>query len=94
MLEHRLPGRGRQNALPNTASCDNQPGSVQGFGFCRHYTGTGGGQQSHSGVIHKLPNGLQGYYIAGDFNQRRVSVFTNTERDPRRVPTRMTILPT
>lgn len=67
----------------NTAGCDNQPGAVQGFGFCRHYTGTGGAQQSASEIIYNLPNGLQGYYLTGGFNQRRVDAFTNIVRDPR-----------
>lgn len=67
----------------NTPGCDNQPGAVQGFGFCRHYSGAGGGQQSASEIIYDLPNGLQAYYLTGGFNQRRVDAFTNIVRDPR-----------
>lgn len=67
----------------NAPGCDNQPGAVQGFGFCRHYTGVGGAMQSASEIIYDLPNGLQGYYLTGGFNQRRVDAFTNIVRDPR-----------
>ena len=70
-------------APTTTAGCDNQPGAVQGFGFCRHYTGVGGAMQSASEIIYNLPNGLQGYYLTGGFNQRRVDAFTNIVRDPR-----------
>jgi len=69
---------------PKTApGCDNQPGAVQGFGFCRHYTGTGGAQQAASEIIYDLPNGLNGYYLTGGFNQRRLDAFLNIVRDPR-----------
>jgi hypothetical protein len=67
----------------NVAGCDNQPGAVSGFGFCRHYTGVGGAMQSASEIIYDLPNGLQGYYLTGGFNQRRLDAFTNIVRDPR-----------
>lgn len=67
----------------NAPGCDNQPGAVQGFGFCRHYTGQGGAMQSASEIIYSLENGLQGYYLTGGFNQRRVDAFTNIVRDPR-----------
>ncbi len=70
-------------ASPNTAGCDNQNGFVQGFGNCRHYTGVGGAMQSAEEIIFDLPNGLQGYALAGGFNQRRVDAFTNIVRDPR-----------
>ena len=39
--------------------------------------------QSASEIIYYLPNGLQGYYLTGGFNQRRVDAFTNIVRDPR-----------
>jgi hypothetical protein len=67
----------------NAPGCDNQPGAVQGFGNCRHYTGVGGAMQSASEIIYDLPNGLQAYYLTGGFNQRRVDAFTNIVRDPR-----------
>jgi hypothetical protein len=66
------------------AGCDPQPnfGSDQ-FSNCRHFTGTGGLQQSASEIIWNLPNGLQGYALTGGFNQRRVDAFVNIVRDPR-----------
>lgn len=67
----------------NAPGCNNQPGAVQGFGFCRNYTGQGGAMQSASEIIYSLDNGLQGYYLTGGFNQRRVDAFTNIVRDPR-----------
>jgi hypothetical protein len=69
--------------------CDPQPNfsGIQGFSNCRHYTGTGGGQQSASEIIWSLPNGLQGYMLTGAFNQRRVDAFVNIVRDPRAIPT-------
>lgn len=70
-------------ASPTTADCDNQNGFVDGFGNCRHYTGAGGAMQSAEEIIFDLPNGLQGYALAGGFNQRRVDAFTNIVRDPR-----------
>ncbi|HEY7773677.1 MAG TPA: c-type cytochrome [Marinagarivorans sp.] len=63
--------------------CDNQTGAVQGFGNCRHYTGKGGAMQAASEIIYSLENGLQGYYLTGGFNQRRIDAFTNIVRDPR-----------
>jgi hypothetical protein len=71
------------------AGCDPQPNfsGIQGFYNCKHFTGTGGGQQSASEIIWDLPNGLQGYMLTGAFNQRRVDAFTNIVRDPRVVPT-------
>ena len=66
-----------------TAGCDNQSGAVQGFGNCRHYTGEGGAMQAASEIIYSLDNGLQGYYLTGGFNQRRLDAFTNIVRDPR-----------
>ncbi|HTR00682.1 MAG TPA: hypothetical protein VMH83_11850 [Candidatus Acidoferrum sp.] len=68
--------------------CDPQPNysGIQGFYNCRHYTGTGGLQQSAEEMIWSLPNGLQGYMLAGAFNQRRVDAFTNIVRDPRLIP--------
>ena len=71
------------------AGCDpvaNYSG-IQGFYNCRHYTGTGGIQQSAEEMIWSLPNGFQGYMLAGAFNQRRVDAFTNIVRDPRLIPT-------
>lgn len=64
--------------------CDPQPnfGGAQ-FSNCRHFTGTGGLQQSASEIIWNLPNGLQGYALTGGFNQRRVDAFVNIVRDPR-----------
>lgn len=67
----------------NAPGCNNQRGAVQGFGFCRNYTGQGGAMQSASEIIYSLDNGLQGYYLTGGFNQRRVDAFTNIVRDPR-----------
>src|SRR5690606_12465069 len=67
----------------NAPGCNNQAGAVQGFGFCRNYTGQGGAMQSASEMIYSLENGLQGYYLTGGFNQRRVDAFTNIVRDPR-----------
>lgn len=69
---------------PDAPGCNNQRGFAGGdFGFCRNFTGTGGGQQSASEIIYSLDNGLQGYYLTGGFNQRRVDAFTNIVRDPR-----------
>lgn len=67
------------------AGCDGQQNfsGIQGFYNCRHFTGTGGLQQSASEIIYDLPNGLQGYYLTGGFNQRRVDAFVNIVRDPR-----------
>lgn len=76
-------GNGQAFAAANTPGCDNQPGAVQGFGFCRHYTGVGGAMQSASEIIYDMPNGLQGYFLTGGFNQRRLDAFTNIVRDPR-----------
>jgi len=56
------------------------------FKNCRHYTGKDGVMQSASAVIYNLENGLQGYYLAGGQNQRRVDVFGNIVRDPRLLP--------
>ncbi|MES2604973.1 MAG: hypothetical protein V4603_08550 [Pseudomonadota bacterium] len=74
------------NTVP--PGCDPQPNysGIAGFYNCRHYTGTGGLQQSAEEMIWDLPNGLQGYMLAGAFNQRRVDAFTNIVRDPRVVP--------
>jgi hypothetical protein len=68
--------------------CDAQPNfsGISGFYNCRHFTGTGGGQQSASEIIWNLPNGLQGYMLSGAFNQRRVDAFVNIVRDPRLIP--------
>jgi hypothetical protein len=60
---------------------------LAGFANCKHFTGTGGGQQSASEIIWNLPNGLQGYMLTGAFNQRRVDAFVNIVRDPRAIPT-------
>ena len=69
----------------NAPGCDKQAGFVPGldFGNCRHYTGEGGAMQSAEEMIFNIPNGLQGYALAGGFNQRRVDAFTNIVRDPR-----------
>jgi hypothetical protein len=69
--------------------CDPQPNfsGIPGFYNCRHFTGTGGLQQSASEIIWSLPNGLQGYMLSGAFNQRRVDAFINIVRDPRVIPT-------
>jgi hypothetical protein len=68
--------------------CDPQPNfsNIPGFYNCRHFTGTGGLQQSASEMIWNLPNGLQGYMLSGAFNQRRVDAFINIVRDPRLIP--------
>ncbi len=68
--------------------CDPQPNfsNLPGFSNCRHFTGTGGAQQSASEIIWDLPNGLQGYMLTGGFNQRRVDAFINIVRDPRAIP--------
>ncbi len=70
------------------AGCDPQPNfsRIAGFYNCRHFTGTGGLQQSASEIIWDLPNGLQGYMLTGAFNQRRVDAFVNIVRDPRLIP--------
>jgi hypothetical protein len=70
------------------AGCDPQANfsGISGFYNCRHFTGTGGLQQSASEIIWNLPNGLQGYMLTGAFNQRRVDAFVNIVRDPRVVP--------
>ncbi len=70
------------------AGCDPAPNfsGIDGFYNCRHFTGTGGLQQSASEIIWDLPNGLQGYMLTGAFNQRRVDAFVNIVRDPRVVP--------
>ncbi len=70
------------------AGCDPAPNfsGISGFYNCRHFTGTGGLQQSASEIIWDLPNGLQGYMLTGAFNQRRVDAFVNIVRDPRVVP--------
>ena len=39
--------------------------------------------QSASEIIYDLPNGLQGYYLTGGQNQRRVDAFNLIVRDPR-----------
>ncbi len=68
--------------------CDPQPSYAGGaFSNCRHFTGTGGLQQSAEEIIWSLPNGLQGYTLGGAFNQRRVDAFVNIVRDPRLIPT-------
>lgn len=68
-----------------TSECDPQPNfsGIDGFYNCQHFDGSGGLQQSASEIIFDLPNGLQGYYLTGGFNQRRVDAFTNIVRDPR-----------
>ena len=68
--------------------CDPQPNfsNIPGFSNCKHFSGTGGGQQSASEIIWSLPNGLQGYMLTGAFNQRRVDAFVNIVRDPRLIP--------
>ena len=68
--------------------CDPQPNysGIEGFYNCRHYTGTGGLQQSASEIIWNIPNGLQAYMLTGAFNQRRVDAFVNIVRDPRVIP--------
>jgi hypothetical protein len=65
--------------------CDPQPNfsNIPGFYNCKHFTGTGGLQQSATEIIWTLPNGLQGYMLSGAFNQRRVDAFINIVRDPR-----------
>jgi hypothetical protein len=65
--------------------CEGQPNfsGISGFLNCRYYTGTDGLQQSAEEIIFSLPNGLQAYYFAGGYNQRRVDAFTNIVRDPR-----------
>ena len=70
------------------AGCDPQPNysGIAGFYNCRHFTGTGGIQQSAEEIIWTLPNGLQGYMLGGAFNQRRVDAFVNIVRDPRAIP--------
>lgn len=65
--------------------CDYVEYAGAGFGFCRHYTGTGGLQQSASEIIYNLSNGLQGYYLTGTYNQRRLFAATDVVRDPRRM---------
>jgi hypothetical protein len=71
-----------------TPGCDPMP-SLAGstFNYCRHYTGTGGFQQSESQLIYTLTNGLHGYLLAGGQNQRRLDTFQLVYRDPRLIPT-------
>lgn len=72
----------------NTAGCDPQTSFAGGnFKNCRHYTGKGGFMQSAAEVIYNLPNGLNGYYLLGGQNQRRVDAFINIVRDPRIITT-------
>jgi hypothetical protein len=65
--------------------CDPQPNysGIDGFYNCRHFSGSGGGQQSAEEIIWTMPNGLNGYMLGGAFNQRRVDAFVNIVRDPR-----------
>lgn len=79
-------GQGQPFASSNTPGCDPVRGFVQGFENCRHYTGSGGAQQSASEIIYDLDNGLNGYYLTGGFNQRRLDAFINIVRDPRLIP--------
>jgi hypothetical protein len=69
----------------NPPGCEGQPNfsGISGYLNCRYYTGTDGLQQSAEEIIFSLPNGLQAYYFAGGYNQRRVDAFTNIVRDPR-----------
>lgn len=72
----------------DTAGCDPQTSFAGGnFKNCRHYTGKGGFMQSAAEVIYNLPNGLNGYYLLGGQNQRRVDAFINIVRDPRIITT-------
>ena len=67
-----------------TAGCDPQTSFAGGnFRNCRHYTGKGGFMSSAAEIIYNLPNGLNGYYLLGGHNQRRVDAFINIVRDPR-----------
>lgn len=77
-------GSGQAFTSKNAPGCDNQSSFAGGtFGNCKHYSGSGGGQQSASEIIYDLPNGMQGYYLTGGFNQRRVDAFNLIVRDPR-----------
>ncbi len=68
----------------NTPGCDPTTSFAGGtFKNCRHFTGKGGFMQAAAEIIYHLPNGLQGYYLTGGENQRRVDAFTNIVRDPR-----------
>lgn len=69
---------------PDTPGCDAQPLTIP-FSLCRHFTGTGGMQQSESEVIYNLPNGLHGYYMSGPSNERVIHSLTDVSRDPRRL---------
>jgi hypothetical protein len=69
-----------------TPGCEVQPGVASGFGYCKHFTGTGGAQQAESTIIWDMPNGLNGYMRTGGLNQRRNDAFLNVIRDPRLVP--------
>lgn len=68
----------------STSGCDpTNSYAGQQFRNCRHYTGKGGFMQSASEIIYSLENGLQGYYLTGGQNQRRVDAFNLIVRDPR-----------
>lgn len=70
----------------STEGCNSVSGlSIELFRLCLNYTGTGGMQQSESQIAYSLANGLNGYYLAGGQNQRRLNMFVNTQRDPRRL---------
>ncbi len=75
------PKDAAHQALP----CEGQPnfGGADTFLNCRWYTGEGGLQQSAEEAIYTMPNGLQGYWLGGGFNQRRVDAFVNIVRDYR-----------
>ena len=66
-------------------TCDGQTnyGGASTFYNCLYYTGESGLQQSAEEVIYTLPNGLQGYWLGGGFDQRRVDAFVNIVRDYR-----------
>lgn len=83
-LNQAYEGQELQNFInASTAGCDPQPGPFGQFKNCRHFTGKGGFMQQANESIFKLPNGLQGYWLSGGENQRRVDAFTNIVRDPR-----------
>jgi hypothetical protein len=74
-----------KDAAHTALPCEGQTnfGGADTFLNCRWYTGEGGLQQSAEEVIYTMPNGLQGYWLGGGFNQRRVDAFVNIVRDYR-----------
>ncbi|MEY4588440.1 MAG: hypothetical protein RL497_516 [Pseudomonadota bacterium] len=84
-LNQAFSGAGSGQFIASTTPGCDPADSYAGSSFknCRHYTGKGGFMQSAAEVIFNLPNGLNGYYLTGGTNQRRVDAFNLIVRDPR-----------